>query len=129
MPRILVIDDDEDVARATATILTSAGHEAALELDAHKAMDRIAAFQPALIVLDVMFPDNATASFDLAREIRARDRTLPVIMVTSINEHRLPKFSNRDRDPVWLPVSEFVEKPVTKARLLRLVESLLERES
>lgn len=129
MPRILVVDDDEDIAQTTAWMLKAGGHEVETELSEKNALSRIAAFKPDLIVLDVMFPDNFTAGFELAREIRARHAGLPVIMVTSVNEHGTTKFGNKDRDPDWLPVSEFVEKPVKKDKLLDLVRGLLARKS
>ncbi|MFA6003720.1 MAG: response regulator [Elusimicrobiota bacterium] len=129
MPRILVVDDDEDIAQTTAMMLQAGGHEVETELSEKKAMAKIAAFKPDLIVLDVMFPDNSTAGFELAREIRARHKELPVIMVTSVNEHGTPKFGNKDRDPDWLPISEFVEKPVKKDKLLGLVRGLLAKKA
>jgi DNA-binding response OmpR family regulator len=122
---VLVIDDDEDISAATALILKEDGHEVDVELDAGKAMERAAAFQPDLVVLDVMFPGDATAGFDLARRLKSLDQSLRIVMVTSVNDHGKPKFSNDDRDPDWLPVDEFVEKPVKKGRLLELVRSLL----
>jgi CheY-like chemotaxis protein len=128
MPRVLVIDDDEDIAAVTALMLESGGHEVAIELDERKAMERIAAFHPELIVLDVMFPGNSTAGFDLARQIRSQDQTLPIVMLTSVNDHGSPKFGNQDRDPVWLPISEFIEKPIKKPRLLELVRSLVKKQ-
>jgi CheY-like chemotaxis protein len=124
MSRVLVIDDDQDIADVTARILKAGGHEVDIELDDAKALERIAGERPDLVVLDVMFPGNNNAGFELARAISQKFAGMPIIMVTSVNEHSKLGFSNKDRDAAWLPVSEFVEKPIKKERLLALVEKL-----
>lgn len=129
MSRVLVIDDDQDIADVTARMLKDGGHQVGIELDEGKALARVSKEKPELVVLDVMFPGNDNAGFDLAREIRSRFAGLPIIMVTSVNEHSSFRFSNKDRDATWLPVSEFVEKPVKKERLLALVKQLLEKKA
>jgi CheY-like chemotaxis protein len=124
MSRVLVIDDDQDIAELTARMLKSGGHEVEIELDDAKALARLEARKPDVVVLDVMFPGNDNAGFELARKISQQFAGLPIIMVTSVNEHTSLRFGNRDRDDAWLPVSEFVDKPIKKERLLSLVEKL-----
>lgn len=125
MSKILIVDDDQDVVAVTETYLREGGHIVESELDARKALPRIAAVKPDLLVLDVMFPGDSTAGFTLAREIRAVHKDLPIIMVTSVNKSSTVQFGRRDIDPEWLPVSEFVEKPIKKGALLDLVAKLV----
>jgi CheY-like chemotaxis protein len=124
MAKILIVDDYQDVVNVTSMYLRDAGHEVESELDAKKALARIAAVRPSLLVLDVMFPDDSTAGFSLAREIRQAHKDLPIIMVTSVNESSTVRFGKKDIDPDWLPISEFVEKPIKRKTLLDLVEKL-----
>ncbi|MFA6030435.1 MAG: response regulator [Elusimicrobiota bacterium] len=121
MARVLVIDDDQDIAKATAMMLEAGGHKAEIELNEKKAVERVGQVKPDVVVLDVMFPGNDTAGFELARDIHSKYEKLPIVMVTSVNEHGKLGFSGADVDPSWLPVSEFIEKPVKKERLLELV--------
>ena len=83
MAKILIVDDDQDVVDVTSVYLREGGHEVEAELDAKKALARIDAVRPALLMLDVMFPDDSTAGFQLARDIRLKHKDLPIIMVTS----------------------------------------------
>ena len=80
---------------------------------------------PDAVVLDVMFPENPTAGFDLARTIRRTYKDLPILMLTAVNQQFPLGFSNRDIDKRWLPVAEFVEKPVDFRLLCDKVAHLL----
>lgn len=125
MAKILVIDDDEDIASTTKMIVESGGHIAETELDEKRALTHIQAMKPDCLVLDVMFPGNPDAGFELSREIRSKYPKLPIIMVTSVNQFSSVKFSNRDKDETWLPIDEFIDKPVKKDKLLALITKLV----
>ena len=123
--KILVIDDDPDISESTSLMLRSEGHEVEIEMEAKLAMGHIDRFHPDLIVLDVMFPDDPTAGFALARSIREKHATLPIVMVSSVNEGKRMKIGDKDIDPSWLPISKFIEKPVQRPKLVSAVKELL----
>lgn len=125
MAKILVIDDDHDIATTTRIILEEGKHTVEVELDDNRALAHVNQMKPDLIVLDVMFPADSDAGFKLARSIHGDYPKMPIIMVTSVNQHSSLKFSNKDISENWLPVTEFVEKPVKKEQLLALVDRLL----
>lgn len=130
MAYLLIVDDDQDFARATATVLRDAGHEVDMVLDIPSATERMQERKPDLIVLDVMFPESESAGFELARTIRhytADLKDVPVLMVTAVNARYPLGFSAQDIDDQWLPVSDFVEKPVDLDVLQNKVSALLER--
>ncbi len=128
MAYIMVIDDDEDFAQVVAKVLKSSGHEAEILLDTKSAAQRMVEKTPDAVILDVMFPEDSNAGFDFARWIKSqRDKFegVPVLMLTAINEKSPIRFSTRDIDPTWLPVTDFLEKPVDLDVLKHRVTALL----
>ena len=127
MARITIIDDDLDLAQDVSQILTGAGHEVSLRGDVDGALEELARSKPDLLILDVIFPENPAGGFDLARQIRrtAALQQLPVILLTSINQEFPMDFSARDIDGEWMPVQDFLEKPVAPAALLASIDRLL----
>ena len=130
MAYILIVDDDEDFATASATVLRQAGHEVDIILDIDSARASMAQRLPDLTVLDVMFPEDSSAGFELARTMHLEDERLknvPILMLTAINASFPLGFSSEDIDDTWLPVSDFLEKPVEFEVLKQKVAELLQR--
>ena len=131
MAYLLIVDDDEDFATATAAMLQTDGHEVKIELDIKNAEKSIIEKRPDLIILDVMFPENSTAGFTFARTLKHYSEKLddiPILMLTAVNEKFPLGFSSRDIDDNWLPVEEFIEKPVDFSVLLKKVSMMLSSE-
>lgn len=131
MAYVMVVDDDEDMANAVATMLENAGHEVGIELDHKKAVTSMVEKRPDLVILDVMFPNEKTAGFTLARTMRLHNEQLkdiPIIMLTSVNkEYPGLHFTSLDIDDHWLPVTEFLDKPVDPFVLCEKVSAILSR--
>ena len=129
MSYVMIIDDDEDFAQAAATVLGAAGREVIISLTTAGVIQRMEGNPPDLIVLDIMFPENNNAGFELAREIRkpaSRLRTIPILMLTAVNQESPIKFGPSDIDDAWMPVTDFLEKPVELDVLQHKVEELLQ---
>lgn len=128
MPYVMIVDDDEDFAGAVGDELRDAGHEVQIELDPPQALQKMADRTPDLIILDVMFPEDDSAGFSLARQLRQVGgglQDVPVLMLTAVNARFPFGFSSRDIDDAWLPVSDFLEKPVDFGLLREKVKALL----
>ena len=125
MSYLLIVDDDPDFASSVATVCEALGHEVATVHTTSEALERVAQRRPDGLLLDVMFPEDSTAGFELAREIRRRHGNLPILMLTAVNQQFPLGFSNKDIDPKWLPVVEFVEKPVDFDLLRQKITRLL----
>ncbi len=130
MAYVAVIDDDEDMATAIATVLRDSGHDVRIELDIKNAEKVLEERRPDLVVLDVMFPGNNSAGLTFARRMQLNNEKLkgiPVLMLTSINREYPLGFSSRDIDEQWLPVADFVDKPVDPVVLRQKVSALLHK--
>ncbi len=128
MAYLMIVDDDEDFASAAATVLRDAGHEVEIELEAASAIKRMEDNLPDLVILDVMFPEDSSAGFELARAMRHYSdklKDVPVLMLTAVNAKFPLGFSSRDIDDTWLPVADFLEKPVDFDTLRNKVDALL----
>ena len=127
MARIRIIDDDPEVRDLIAEILAAAGYSVSTYDRIEGAIRLLENDPPDLILLDVMFPENASGGLELAMEIRRNERirTLPIILLTNINQEFPIGLSTKDIDPQWMPVQEFLEKPVSRGELLRKVGELL----
>lgn len=126
---ITIVDDDVEFADNTAHLLKARGHSVSVFYTVAGAAAKLREHKPDLLILDVMFPDNPAAGFDLARELR-KDRSLaklPVILLTGVNQEFPMGFSAKDIDPEWMPVQGFLEKPASVEQLLALAAKLVSR--
>jgi DNA-binding response OmpR family regulator len=124
---VLIVDDDSDFAAAVGTILRKQGYETGIETDCGKTIARIQERRPDAVILDVMFPENDTAGFEVSRSIRRNFGELPVLLLTAVNQSFPLGFSSKDLDPTWLPAANFLEKPVDLAILCEKVSEILAR--
>lgn len=131
MVRIQIIDDDEEFASNLSIILKKEGYETNIRNETEGAVEHLVREKPDLLILDVMFPENPAGGFDLARKIRATKEIekLPIILLTAVNQEFPMDFSAGDIDPNWMPVHDFVEKPVDTEEILQKIKKLLSTSS
>ena len=125
----MIVDDDEDFASTTATVLRKEGYDVQVELDIDSAVKSMESKPPDLAILDVMFPEDASAGFELARTMRHESgklKNIPVLMLTAINTKFPLGFGSKDIDEDWMPITEFMEKPVDFDVLREKVAKLLD---
>ena len=80
-PRVLVVDDEENIRFIVESALDMAGFDVTAAETGSQALDAIEAVQPQVIVLDVMLPD--TDGFTLLQRIRDRGTRAPVVFLTA----------------------------------------------
>lgn len=129
MAKIKIIDDDKELAEYLTIELKKEGHSVTTLNKTDEAVHDLVQEKPDLVILDVMFPDNPAGGFELAREIRKtrETRDLPIILLTGVNqEYPTAFFSTDDIDNEWMPVHDFIEKPVDIQKLFKKVRELLQ---
>ena len=125
--KILIVDDNLDYAEAIKTIVESGPYSAEVATSSKKAAAVLDKEIPALIILDVLLQKGAEGIV-LSRKFKkdSRLKQVPIIMLTSMTRQTGFKFVSQDpRHPQFLPVEEFMEKPVTPGDLLAKIEKLL----
>ncbi|MFH1017118.1 MAG: response regulator [Pseudomonadota bacterium] len=129
MKKIYIVDDDRNIVESLTIVLKSKGYDVGAQYDEEKLLENVAKFGPDLIILDVMFPQNEGAGFEMARSLKGNDRTkkIPILMLSAVNRRGIyaGQFSTKDKDDSWFPVDEFVDKPINPTDLLRKVEAML----
>jgi two-component system, OmpR family, phosphate regulon response regulator PhoB len=120
-PRILVVEDEIDVALLIAYNLEAEGYVVESVARGDEAELRLTENAPDLVILDWMLP--GVSGIEICRRLRARDatRTLPVIMVTARREE-----SERVRG-LAVGADDYVVKPFSVIELMARVHALLRR--
>ena len=118
-PRILIVDDEEDIVDLLAYNLEREGYEPLVARDGIEALDRAAAEHPDLIVLDVMMP--RLDGIETCRRLRedALLRKTPILMLTARTEE---KDQIRGLD---VGADVYISKPVSMPVLLSQTRALL----
>lgn len=126
--RILIIDDDPDITEAMTVVLENKGYEVQSALDSAEGMERLKQAKPDLIVLDVMMK-TSQEGFELSRTLKHNPdyQSIPILMLTAVKQKTGLDFKAEAGDDSWLPVEEFLDKPVKPDVLLEKVENLLQK--
>ena len=126
--RILIIDDDPDITEAMTVVLENKGYEVASAADGSAGMEQVQANRPDLIILDVMMR-TSQEGFELSRKLKssADYKDIPILMLTAVKDKTGLDFKSTAGDESWLPVEEFLDKPVKPDVLLEKVQSLIQK--
>jgi two-component system, OmpR family, phosphate regulon response regulator PhoB len=121
LPRILVVEDEADIALLLTYNLEAEGYSAESVERGDEAELRLIESPPDLVILDWMLP--GVSGLEICRRLRARDatRTLPVIMLTARGEE-----VERVRG-LSVGADDYVVKPFSVPELMARVRALLRR--
>ncbi len=123
MPKkIMIIDDDIDLVEAMRITLESGGYDVIDAQDGQKGLEIVKKEKPDLLILDVMM-GTLDEGFHVAYQIRndAEIKDIPILMITAVGAQTGFEF-DMQRDEDFLPVNEFIEKPVNPKVLLDTVK-------
>ncbi len=121
LPRILVVEDEADLALLLSYNLEAEGYAAETVARGDEAELRLVETPPDLVILDWMLP--GVSGLEICRRLRAREatRTLPVIMLTARGEE-----AERVRG-LSVGADDYVVKPFSVPELMARVRALLRR--
>jgi CheY-like chemotaxis protein len=117
--RILIADDNAPNVELLEAFLTDVDCEIAIAVDGRDTLDKVTAFKPDLILLDVMMPKMS--GFEVCRKLKQDSATkeIMILMVTALNE-----LGDIER-AVEAGTDGFLSKPVNKLDMLKHIEVML----
>ena len=116
--KILIVDDDENIANLISLYLTKECYETRIEHDGQSALDAFKEYAPNLIVLDIMLP--GLDGYEVCREIR-RESKVPIIMLSAKTEV-FDKVLGLE-----LGADDYIIKPFDSKELVARVKAVLRR--
>ena len=118
-PRILIADDNQANVELLEAYLAGVDCDLEIAVDGQDTLDKVAAFKPDLILLDVMMPK--LSGFEVCKKLKgdASTRQILILMVTALNE-----LGDIER-AVEAGTNDFLSKPVNKLELVKRVENML----
>lgn len=119
---ILVVDDEQDIRELVAGVLEDEGYDTRSAAHSDGALEAIATRRPSLVLLDVWLHGSRLGGLELLDEIKRRDPSLPVLVISG--------HGNIDTAVAAIRrgAADFIEKPFEAERLLLMVARATETE-
>ncbi len=123
---ILVVDDDPDLVDMIATKLEANNYRTAKAYDGLQALDNIRQEKPALVILDVMMPnqDGYVTCEKIKKDPNLKD--IVVVLLTAVVDS-LPTTSYTHHEGRTTPADDFIPKPIDLDKLMDIVQENLQR--
>lgn len=116
--KILIVDDDENIAELISLYLTKECFETSIVYDGESALEAVKTFKPNLILLDLMLP--GIDGYQVCREVRSSS-SVPIIMLSAKGEI-FDKVLGLE-----LGADDYMEKPFDTKELVARVKAVLRR--
>ena len=117
--RVLIADDNHQNCELLDAYLSDEGYDIAMAYDGQETLDKVAEWQPDLILLDIMMPK--LSGYEVCQQLKRDEATqsIPILMVTALNER------GDIEKAVVAGCDDFLTKPVNSLELKTRVRSLL----
>jgi len=119
---VLVVDDEADIRELVAGVLEDEGYTVRTAADSDSALLAIEERRPSLVLLDVWLQGSRLDGLQILEQVKRRDPTLPVIMISGHGNLDTAVAAVREG------ALDFIEKPFEASRLLHLVSRATETE-
>ena len=118
-PKILIVDDEADMARGLQFNLEARGFTVVVARDGDAGYRAAIAERPDLVLLDVMMPKRD--GYEVCRALRKVQPALPILMLTARGQEDEVVLGLK------LGADDYVKKPFSVAELVARIETLLRR--
>src|SRR4029078_9270138 len=112
---VLVVDDEADIRELVSGVLEDEGYAVRTAADSTQTLDAIEERRPSMVLLDVWLQGSKLDGLQLLQEIKRRDATLPVLMISGHGNLDTAVAAVREG------AIDFIEKPFEADRLVHLV--------
>ena len=117
---VLVVDDEADIRDLVSGVLEDEGYAVRTAADSTAALEAIEERRPSLVLLDVWLQGSRLDGLQLLEQIKRRDPTLPVLMISGHGNLDTAVAAIREG------AVDFIEKPFQAGQLLHLVDRATE---
>src|SRR5947199_9413636 len=119
---VLVVDDEADIRDLVSGVLEDEGYTVRTAADSSETLEAIEERRPSMVLLDVWLQGSRLDGIQLLQEIKRRDSTLPVLMISGHGNLDTAVAAVREG------AIDFIEKPFEAERLLYRVNRATETE-
>jgi two-component system nitrogen regulation response regulator NtrX len=120
---VLVVDDEADIRELVAGVLEDEGYSVRCAADSTAALDAVEERRPSMVLLDVWLKGSKLDGLELLQELKRRDPTLPVLLISGHGNLDTAVAAVREG------AVDFIEKPFEAERLLYLVRKATQTEA
>ena len=117
---VLVVDDEADIRDLVSGVLEDEGYTVRTAADSNGTLEAIEERRPSMVLLDVWLRGSRLDGLQLLQEIKRRDSTLPVLMISGHGNLDTAVAAVREG------AIDFIEKPFQAERLIYLVNRATE---
>jgi two-component system nitrogen regulation response regulator NtrX len=119
---VLVVDDEADIRELVSGVLEDEGYAVRTAADSNSALEAVEDRRPSMVLLDVWLQGSRLDGLQLLQEIKRRDTTIPVLMISGHGNLDTAVAAVREG------AVDFIEKPFEAERLIYLVDRATETE-
>ena len=119
---VLVVDDEADIRELVSGVLEDEGYAVRTAADSTQTLDAIEDRRPSMVLLDVWLQGSKLDGLQLLQEIKQRDPTIPVLVISGHGNLDTAVAAVREG------AVDFIEKPFEAERLIYLVDRATETE-
>src|SRR6185369_346361 len=112
---VLVVDDEADIRELVSGVLEDEGYAVRVAADSSQTLDAIEDRRPSMVLLDVWLQGSRLDGLQLLQEIKHRDPSIPVLMISGHGNLDTAVAAVREG------AIDFIEKPFEAERLIYLV--------
>jgi two-component system phosphate regulon response regulator PhoB len=123
--RVLIVDDEPDVAKYLATVLRARGHTPVVAGSVRAGFEQLSEALPDLICLDIMMPRESGVSMYIRLKQDSKTQSIPVIVISGVEPQEQFDLRTYVKGEPVPPPECFLEKPVKVEEFVATVERLV----